>query len=585
VYKQNTTEPEPLIEGTEYPADPEDGYGWEKLFMERMCRHFSEDFGIEVRIVRYHNVYGPVGTWQGGREKAPAALCRKIIEATETESHKITVWGDGEQTRSFLYIDDAVEGTIRVMNHTDRTAFNIGSDRQVSINQLVDIIETFVDKKVEREYIEGPLGVRGRNSDNTKVKSVLNWEPQITLEEGLHKTFMWIREQYRKQNTKTITTTAQIQVDVETLPSIETFVEDKPIHIDFRYYTKWNFDELFVPEKYDGSAGYAILKPWPGGFNNIRMSLELAVCAAYISNRVLVLPPKYKMYLLQDEFGLEDFFDMSDVGIKTMTLNEFCQLHNIETSFDAAAAISSVTDAHENHILNFTEETPPADFLKTRQLADMVGLFNSNRNVFFNKNLLGNFYMKIYSKIDKDVRKLIARHVHYLPSIFDMAQKAINFLGDKHYYAIHIRRNDFQYKHLFISPEEILDNIKDIIPEGSRLYIATDHRDIKFFIPFRKKYKVFFYHDIEPSLETQHHYNYVPIIEQLICTRAIKFVGNDFSTLSSYAYRLRGYMNDIEDKNYYINTKPFDEKDQLLFTETERFTGNWTREFKDGWEF
>jgi nucleoside-diphosphate-sugar epimerase len=198
LHRQNITTLAPLTEDTAYPADPEDGYGWEKLFMERMCRHFSEDFGIEVRIVRYHNVYGPVGTWQGGREKVPAAMCRKVIEACETKSNKISIWGDGQQTRSFLYIDDAIEGTLRVMNNSNQTPFNIGSDRQVSINELVDIIETFINHKLEREYVTGPLGVRSRNSDNTKVKNILEWEPTISLEDGLRKTFDWIYEQYRK---------------------------------------------------------------------------------------------------------------------------------------------------------------------------------------------------------------------------------------------------------------------------------------------------------------------------------------------------------------------------------------------------
>lgn len=196
MYKQNTTEPEPLIEGTEYPADPEDGYGWEKLFMERMCRHFSEDFGIEVRIVRYHNVYGPVGTWQGGREKAPAAMCRKVIETLYNKTNEIEIWGDGEQTRSFLYIDDAVEGTIQVMNGQHQSAFNIGSDRMVSVNELITVIENIVDIKLQRKYIEGPLGVRGRNSHNDKVKTLLNWQPTTTLEEGIVRTFNWIRQQY-----------------------------------------------------------------------------------------------------------------------------------------------------------------------------------------------------------------------------------------------------------------------------------------------------------------------------------------------------------------------------------------------------
>jgi nucleoside-diphosphate-sugar epimerase len=197
-YKQHTVTPEPLMEDTAYPADPEDGYGWEKLFMERMCRHFSEDYGMDVRIVRYHNVFGPEGTWQGGREKAPAALCRKVIEAVKTQSNEIEIWGDGEQRRSFLYIDDAIEGTLRIMESPHQSPFNIGSDRMVSVNELVDIIENVAGVTVNRKYVSGPLGVRGRNSHNDKVKALLNWEPSISLEEGVLKTYTWIQSQYEQ---------------------------------------------------------------------------------------------------------------------------------------------------------------------------------------------------------------------------------------------------------------------------------------------------------------------------------------------------------------------------------------------------
>lgn len=553
-YKQNTNTPDELIEGTEYPADPEDGYGWEKLFMERMCRHFSEDFGIETRIVRYHNVYGPIGTWDGGREKAPAALCRKVIDALHTKTNRIDIWGDGEQTRSFLYIDDAVEGTIRVMDNEHRSAFNIGSDRMVSINQMIDIIENIADSTVDRNYIDGPLGVRGRNSNNEKTKTLLNWEPRISLEEGLQQTYEWIKTQYNKKH-----------------------------NIDYVYYQKWDFSHLFA--QYDGSEGHVVFEPWVGGFNNIRMSLELAVCIAYLTNRILVLPPKYNMYLLRDTFGLEDFFDVSDLGIKTMSFSQFCDNHNIEHSYNAAKIICAVSAPHENDILNFTIDTPPDEFIKGRKLADMVGLSRCNPNIYFDRCLLGNFYVKIYSHMDSPIKQLIARHVHYLPRLFDIAKNAITYLKDKQYYAIHIRRNDFQYKHLFISAEEIIENISEIVPENATLYIATDHHDKTFFEPFFKKYKVVFYSDVTHALENDIHYNYIPIIEQIICTRAIKFIGNDLSTLSSYIYRMRGYMSDIEDKNYYVNTHKYRETDQTEFLYTENFGGNWTREYKDAWEF
>jgi nucleoside-diphosphate-sugar epimerase len=182
-----------LKEEDAYPAMPEDGYGWEKLFSERMCRHFYEDYGIETRVARYHNVYGPLGTWDGGREKAPAALARKVAKAKIESSKKIEIWGDGEQTRSFTYIDDCIEGTLRLMESNIREPINIGSDQMVSINQMVDILETIAGIGLDREYnLNAPKGVRGRNSDNTLVRELMGWEPTITLEDGLKKTFDWI---------------------------------------------------------------------------------------------------------------------------------------------------------------------------------------------------------------------------------------------------------------------------------------------------------------------------------------------------------------------------------------------------------
>ena len=183
-----------LREQDAYPADPEDGYGWEKLFSERMCRHFMEDYGIQVRIARYHNIYGPYGTYDGGREKAPAALCRKVIKAKKDKDKKIEVWGDGEQSRTFLYIDDCIEGTLRLFNSDYSEPVNIGSDEQVSINQMIDLIEDISgNKKLERVYLlDKPKGVRGRSSNNDLVNKVLNWNYKIKLKEGLKKTYNWI---------------------------------------------------------------------------------------------------------------------------------------------------------------------------------------------------------------------------------------------------------------------------------------------------------------------------------------------------------------------------------------------------------
>ena len=198
--KQKNTFISGLKEEDAYPAMPEDGYGWEKLFSERMCKHFLEDFNLNVRLVRYHNVYGPLGTFDGGREKAPAALCRKIIEAKLNNIKEIDVWGDGEQTRSFMYIDDCIEGTLKIFNSNFSSVFNVGSDEQVSINQMIDKIETISGYKFKRKYLlDKPKGVRGRSSDNSYIKKKINWAPSITLSEGLQRTYSWIEKEILSQ--------------------------------------------------------------------------------------------------------------------------------------------------------------------------------------------------------------------------------------------------------------------------------------------------------------------------------------------------------------------------------------------------
>jgi len=200
--KQTAAAVQPLREADAYPAMPEDGYGWEKLFSERMCRHFREDFGLVTRIARYHNVYGPFGTYDGGREKAPAAICRKVIEAQLSGSGVIQIWGDGEQTRSFTYIDDCLEGTLKLTASDVDEPLNIGSDQLVTINQLVDIVEQIAGVQLTRKYqLEAPKGVRGRNSDNTLVASKLGWAPSIRLEDGMRHTYEWILKQMMASRT------------------------------------------------------------------------------------------------------------------------------------------------------------------------------------------------------------------------------------------------------------------------------------------------------------------------------------------------------------------------------------------------
>lgn len=185
-----------LKEEDAYPAMPEDGYGWEKLFSERMCRHFREDYGLQTRVARFHNVYGPEGTWEGGREKAPAAVCRKVIAAKLSGNHEIEIWGDGHQTRSFMYIDDCLHGTVMFLENDVIEPLNLGSSELVSINQLVDIVEDIAGIKLERKYnLNAPKGVAGRNSDNTLINQHFGWEPSVKLRDGMAKTYGWIYEQ------------------------------------------------------------------------------------------------------------------------------------------------------------------------------------------------------------------------------------------------------------------------------------------------------------------------------------------------------------------------------------------------------
>jgi nucleoside-diphosphate-sugar epimerase len=188
----------PLAEEHAYPADAEDGYGWEKLFAERQCRHYREDYGLETRIVRFHNIFGPLGTFEGGREKSPAAFCRKLALARPND--EIEVWGDGQQTRSYCYIDDCIEGLHRLMRSEHHDPLNLGQDRMLSIDALVDIVAGIAGKEIKKRYdTTKPQGVRGRNSDNSQLRRVLGWVPQVSLERGLEKTYRWIHDQLRAQ--------------------------------------------------------------------------------------------------------------------------------------------------------------------------------------------------------------------------------------------------------------------------------------------------------------------------------------------------------------------------------------------------
>jgi GDP-D-mannose 3',5'-epimerase len=198
-YLQGDEDVRPLREEDAYPAQPQDGYGWEKLVAELACRYYREDHGLDTRIVRFHNIFGPLGTWEGGREKAPAAMCRKVAVAKLTGDPRVEIWGDGRQTRSFCYIDDCVEGLYRLMASDFSEPLNLGQDRLISIADMADLVAAIADTSITKVFVDGPQGVRGRNSDNTRLRQVLGWEPEISLDDGLDRTYGWIEEQVRER--------------------------------------------------------------------------------------------------------------------------------------------------------------------------------------------------------------------------------------------------------------------------------------------------------------------------------------------------------------------------------------------------
>jgi hypothetical protein len=436
--------------------------------------------------------------------------------------------------------------------------------------------ENNIDIKLIEDW--GTCTEWNRNNDRDIIGNLIHYPNEILDENGNR---MFFKQDYTyTPNQKILLNTTKNKLDNLLLTDVDQQ------RTDYLYYLKYNFDSIF--KFYDGSKGYLIFRPWPGGFNNIRMSMELAVCIAYLTNRTLVLTPKYNMYLLEGESGMDTFFDTFDLGIKSITFDDFSSLKNIPNNWDGVRTISKVLDYDAvANVMNFERIPPPTKFLKGRKYINDKDYFTDEECIFLDGNLLGNSYQTIYTCLDDEIKKLVAKYVKYKPEIFDLAWQFINYLEDKSYYSIHIRRNDFQYKDLFISCEQILDNIKDTIPFGSKLYVATDQNDRSFFAPLAEHYTLFFYDDIRSKLKIYDEFdvNYIPIIEQLICTRSIKFIGNKLSTLSSYIYRLRGYMNDIEDKNYYLNTEKYNPELQEVLTTDNSYIANWAREYKDAWHW
>ena len=321
---------------------------------------------------------------------------------------------------------------------------------------------------------------------------------------------------------------------------------------------------------------YLVFRPWPGGFNNIRMSLEIAASIAYLTNRILVLPPTSRliMHHSQVDNNFSDFFDTNDFGIKTLSFDKFEKLFKVST-WDKVKTISHTIDNEPSRTL-YTTDTPEENIIKDRSILDLNEL-EDKQIIYFDKNLLGNFYLNIYSKRLPEVCKFVYRHIHFRKDIFVEAYKAIELLGD--YYAIHVRRGDFQYKDLILPAEQIYNNIKNIVPQGSKLYISTDESNKSFFSIFEEKYDVKYYDDVKHVVYSNIHDDLIGLVEQLICAQAKTFIGNKLSTFSTYIYRLRGYM-DKEDKRfltYNVECQPDKEEDDW-------WIDTWTREYKQAWE-
>ena len=350
---------------------------------------------------------------------------------------------------------------------------------------------------------------------------------------------------------------------------------------DYIYESKWDTPHLF--KFYDGSKGYLCFQPWPGGFNNIRMSLEQAVCLAYLTNRTLVLPPTYSMYLTEGETDFSHYFNTSNLGVSHLTFKEFTDLKQLPNNIESLKEITKTLEYNStSNVINFEKIPIPSSFSKGRNVINSEDIFDNSEIIYLDKNLLGSFHQTFYTKHESSLKQLVGKYVTYRNDLRDIAWQFINFLEDKSYYSIHVRRNDFQFKELFIPGDELYNNIKDKIPQGSKLYISTDSDDLTLFTTLKQNYQVTFYNDLSHQLSIpEFSKNWIPIIEQLICSRGIKFISNEKSTLSSYIYRLRSYMNDIEYKSYYLNAPTTDPSTSELFHLEKNYQSNWVREYKD----
>lgn len=344
----------------------------------------------------------------------------------------------------------------------------------------------------------------------------------------------------------------------------------------------WNSNK--IKNDFHSIDKYILCKPWNGGFNNIRMSFEISACIAYRLNRVLVIPDPYKIYLLNNNInGFDTFFEKKDYGIKIITLSEFSKNENIPNKWAEIEKISTIYDLKEKYYINLSEKKST---MKHHKNFKEIRLNNNSKYIYFKENLLGSFYLVLHDDNMLELKRYIYKHIHYKESIFAQAYNIIKYLNNNYgkYYSIHIRRNDFQYKYLFIDNDTLLNNIKNIIPKGSCLYVSTDIKHKKDLGNLNNYYKTIVLNDVINLLDKDINKDLYGMIEQIICSRGVSFIGNANSTFSSYIYRLRGYMKDISDKSYIVNTSSIVNHENSLRNNWGGIHNIWSREFSEGYK-
>ena len=418
---------------------------------------------------------------------------------------------------------------------------------------------------------------------------------------------IWFKQDFTQQAIKKPWTNlpapseAKSRAEYSVLALIQNLINKQEIEASGSDYLYWQNMPKSLLKYQPNNTKYIVFDQYPGGFNNIRMSLELAAVFALLLNRVLVLPPRTNYYLLEGECGFEDFFDISALGIEVIEFEDYCERNNIEiNSLDQAwkdvAAISYVADWDViKDLVKIPENIKACEYFENYKMGRESLFFDTETltsdHILFPKNLLGNFYLTIFAENRlKEMTQFVASHIHYKDDILLEAYNIIKVLGDQNYAAIHIRRNDFQYKDLFIDGEQILRNISPILKAGETLYIATDAQDHSFLKPLEDVYKVVYFSDVQNRINQYIDSKLIGSIEQLVCTRARVFIGTRLSTFSSYIYRMRGYMDDIYDTNFYDNTLECKlachQTPVTKFpTWTDAWQMTWGREFPEAWNF